>query len=80
MSGVDTKAPPKPICIVGCYVLDLYCANKCDPLNRRTQYTGANQWECFADARKSGWVLGGGDLAYCPKCANGTKRKKTVKV
>jgi hypothetical protein len=68
-----------PVCIVGCYVLDLYCARKCDPLNRRMQYTGPTGRDCFAQAHKDGWVTGG-SLAYCPKCAAGTKTQKAERL
>jgi hypothetical protein len=69
----EGDAVEKPICIVGCYVLDLYCAKRCDLLNRRAQYTGGTQQECLAQAHNDGWLTGG-DLAYCPRCAQASKK------
>lgn len=70
--------------IVGCYSLDLYCAR--DKISNGPeagtathpydyfphQYTGTNERDCRAQARKRGWRFYGGE-AYCPLCERGKR-------
>jgi hypothetical protein len=64
------------VCVVGCYVLHLYCANLCDPRNREAQYTGPTGASCRTEARKDGWLINErANHGLCPNCSGKKKRR-----
>ena len=62
--------------IVGCYALHLYCANSMvgggdtcasPPHLQPAEFTGRNEQEARAEARKKGWVFRNKEC-FCPEC------------
>ncbi len=69
--------------IVGCYTMDLYCANwhDKDPSTcvgvspgYAPQFTGQTEAQCKRQARKAGWKFSRWD-AICPACAKALEAK-----
>lgn len=61
---------PYGVCFVGCYSLDLYCANDGHPFREgEASFSGATKAGCYRQARRAGWLLSEKkDLAICPAC------------
>jgi len=68
--------------IVGCYSMDLYCANqpsdtcKGGYMSGAWQFTGQTEAECKREARSKGWRFTKGDTT-CPHC-NRAARSSTA--
>lgn len=67
--------------IVGCYALHLYCANTTTSGGQGcktpshvfpAEFTGRNEREARAHARKKGWVFRSGEC-FCAECAKDKK-------